>query len=358
VSLPQVISPFLWRTRGRHSWIEAMKSGALKENQLAIEKFAKIPKLQLTCLSTPIEKCDRLGKAIPGAPHIYVKRDDHIGYLCGGNKIRKLEYVMSDVLAKEATAVVTTGSFQSNHARATAMVAKRLGLECVLILNGEEPDDPRGNYLISHLLKTEVVPVSSREERHPKMEEVALRLEGRGERIYKISLGASDDIGSFGFVKALEELNSQQQNMGVQFDALIISSSSGGTQAGLELGKKIFDLSDLRILGISPDDPADSIKNTMVNIIRPMLIRLGMETDLNSEGFVVDESYIGDGYGRSTSLSTEAAELFLKTEGILLDPVYTSKAAAALIDYCRNGMFNPDDNVLFWHTGGLINLFD
>lgn len=335
-----------------------MKSGALKKNQLAIEKFAKIPRLHLTCLSTPIEKCERLRKTIPGAPHIYVKRDDHIGYLCGGNKIRKLEYVMSDVLTKEATTVVTTGSFQSNHARATAMVAKRLGLECVLILNGEEPEIPRGNYLISHLLKTEVIPIASREERHPKMEEVVHRLEGRGERTYKISLGASDDIGSFGFVKAFEELNSQQQNMGIQFDAFIISSSSGGTQAGLELGKKIFDLPDLRILGISPDDPADGIKDTMVNIIGPMLIRLGLEPSLNSDEFVVDAKYIGGGYGRATSLSEEATEIFLKTEGILLDPVYTSKAAAALIDYCRNGMFNPDDNVLFWHTGGLLNLFE
>jgi len=328
------------------------------EKQLAIEKFTQIPKLNLTCLSTPVERCDRLRKEIPGAPHIYIKRDDHIGYLCGGNKIRKLEYVMFDVLAKGATAVVTVGSFQSNHARATAMVAKRLGLECVLVLNGEKLDDPRGNYLISNLLKTQIVPVSSREERHPKMDEVVRSLEDRGERVYKVSLGASDDIGSFGFVKALEELNIQQQDMGLQFDAVVIGSSSGGTQAGLEVGKRIFDLSDLRILGISPDDSADDIKETVAKIARPMLVRLGVDSALNPEEFVLDDKYLGDGYARGTTLSKEAAELFLRTEGILLDPVYTSKTGAALIDYCRNGMFSPEDNVLFWHTGGLLNLFE
>jgi len=334
-----------------------MKLDAQKEQSRAVERFTQIPKLNLTCLSTPVEKCVRLGKAIPGAPNIYIKRDDHLGYLCGGNKIRKLEYVMSDVLAKGATTVVTVGSFQSNHARATAMVARRLGLECVLVLNGEEPGEPRGNYRISHLLKAKVVPVSSREERCPKMDEVVLGLENEGEKVYKVSLGASDDLGAFGFVKALEELNYQQQKMEIRFDALFIGSSSGGTQAGLEVGKKIFDLPDLRILGISPDDPADDIRNTMANIIRPMLARLGTEQNLNPDHFVVDDSYIGDGYGRGTSLSKEAAGLFLETEGVLLDPVYTSKTAAALIDYCRNGVFTPKDNVLFWHTGGLINLF-
>jgi D-cysteine desulfhydrase len=335
-----------------------MKAKNLKDKRQTIERFRQIPKLNLTCLSTPLEKCDRLRKAIPGAPHIYVKRDDHIGYLCGGNKIRKLEYVMSDVLAEGATAVVTIGSFQSNHARATAMVSKRLGLECILILNGEEPDDPRGNYRISRLLQTEVVPVSSREERLPRMDEVTRSLEERGEKVYNVSLGASDEVGSFGFVKALEELAHQQEKMGIQFDAILIGSSSGGTQAGLEVGKKIFGFSDLRILGISPDDSASEIKEAMGSIIVPMLNRLGMEPDLDLEDFVVDDGYIGDGYGQNTSLSTEAAALLLESEGILLDPVYTSKTAAALIDYCRNGMFSPEDNVLFWHTGGLINLFD
>jgi len=335
-----------------------MKSDVLKEKNLIIERFERIPRLNLTCLSTPVEKCERLRKAIPGSPHIYIKRDDHIGYLCGGNKIRKLEYVMSDVLAAEATTVVTIGCFQSNHARATAMVAKRLGLECVLVLNGEKPADPRGNYLVNYLLQTEVVPVTTRDDRVPMMNEVVDDLKREGKRVYKISLGASDEIGAFGFVKALEGLNSQQQKMGIQFDAIFIGSSSGGTQAGLEAGKKIFDLSRLRIIGISPDDPADEIKKTMSSITGPMLSRVGLEPGFNPEDVVVDESYIGDGYGRRTSLSKEAAELFLETEGILLDPVYTSKAAAGLIDYCRNGAFRPEDHVLFWHTGGLINLFE
>jgi 1-aminocyclopropane-1-carboxylate deaminase/D-cysteine desulfhydrase-like pyridoxal-dependent ACC family enzyme len=330
----------------------------LREKQLAIQRFRQIPKLDLTCLSTPVEQCERLRKAIPGAPRIYIKRDDHIGYLCGGNKVRKLEYVMCEALAVGATTVVTIGSFMSNHARVTAMVAKRLGLECVLVLNGQKPDDPRGNYQINNLLKTTVVPVSSREERNSTMEDIARGLEEKGERVYKVSLGASDEIGSFGFVKALEGLNSQQKTMGVRFGALFIGSSSGGTQAGLEVGKLLFNLPDLRIFGISPDDPADDIKNTMTRIIDPMLIRLGLESSIGPDDVVVDESYKGDGYGLSTSGSKEAQELFLETEGILLDPVYTSKTAAALIDYCRRGMFSPEDNVLFWHTGGLINLFE
>jgi len=206
-----------------------VKSKVLADKSLQIEAFRKIPWLNLTCLSTPIEKCDRLRKAIPGAPHIYIKRDDHVGYLCGGNKIRKLAYVMADVLNKEATAVVTIGCIQSNHARATAMVARRLGLKCTLVLNGEIPENPRANFLIDSLLDVNIVTVSSRDERRAKMDEVADQLEAEGEKVYKVSLGASDPVGSFGFVRAVEEIFLQQQDMKTTFDALIIGSSSAQT---------------------------------------------------------------------------------------------------------------------------------
>jgi len=321
-----------------------------------MENFFNLKRIRLANLSTPVERADQLRKLIPGGPEIYIKRDDLTGYFGGGNKLRKLEYVMADALATGATTVITNGSITSNLARTTALVARRLGLKCVLVLNGGDPKSARANSRLAELLDVKVYAVGTRQERDEKMEEIAATLEGEGERVYKIPLGASNDVGSFGMVAALEELSVQQLELGQQFDAIVLATSSGGTQAGLEVAKRLFGYEHLRIIGISADDPAHEIKAAALKSIVPMLRKLRLPSFVSSDELTVDDSFTGPGYGVQTVQSKEAMELFASAEGLLLDPVYTSKGAAGLIEYCRRGEFKRTDRVLFWHTGGLMTL--
>jgi D-cysteine desulfhydrase family pyridoxal phosphate-dependent enzyme len=323
----------------------------------ALEAFSRIRRLRLASFYTPIERADRLRAQLPGAPHIFVKRDDCTGYLGGGNKLRKLEYVMADVLATGATTVITVGSVKSNHARTTAMVARRLGLKCVLVLSGDAPREPTAGSRLNELLGVTAHLVGTREERSARVAEVAAELEASGERVYKIPLGCSDEIGSFGLVAAMEEVRVQKEMLGVDFDAVVLSSTSGGTQAGLEVGRRLFGLTDWQILGVSPAGPSAWVKDYVQGALNPMLARLGLEGFARPEDLSVDDNFVGNGYGVPTAESEEAARMFADSEGIILDPVYTSKAAAALVSYCRERKFSRTDRVLFWHTGGLMALF-
>jgi 1-aminocyclopropane-1-carboxylate deaminase/D-cysteine desulfhydrase-like pyridoxal-dependent ACC family enzyme len=270
--------------------------------------------------------------------------------------LRKLEYVMADALARRATTIVTTGSITSNLARSTALIAKRLGLNCELILSGGNPESARANWRVAEMLGVKIHSVAASHERSVRMKEVARALEERGERVYQIPLGASDEVGSFGMVAAFEELGIQQLELGQQFDAIVFATSSGGTQAGLEVGKRLFNYRNLRLLGVSADDPAGLIKENVLKAVGPMLSMLGKSEAPAADELFVDDNFIGEGYAISTEDSRAAAQLFAETEGILLDPVYVSKAAAGLLAYCREGQFKPTDKVLFWHTGGVLTL--
>lgn len=322
----------------------------------ALELFTNIPRRRLLDFNTPVERLERLQRAIPGAPQLWIKRDDLTGYLGGGNKLRKLEYVFADALAHRATTIVTTGSITSNLARTAALVARRLGLKCELILSGRHPKSAHANWRVTELLGVKVHRVAKSSERASRMEEVARELEARGERVYQIPLGASNEIGSFGMVSAFEELGIQQLELGVQFDAIVFATSSGGTQAGLEAGKRLFNYPRLRLLGVSADDSPETIKENVLLAIGPMLSMLGRSDVPAAKELFVDERFIGEGYAIPTSESQEAVRIFAETEGVLLDPTYTSKAAAGLIAYCREGRFKPSDRVLFWHTGGVLSL--
>src|SRR6185503_9307487 len=322
----------------------------------ALELFTNIPRYRLLNLNTPVERLDRLRDAIPGAPQLWIKRDDLTGYLGGGNKLRKLEYVMADALARDATTIVTTGSITSNLARTTALTARRLGLKCELILSGGDPQSARANWRIAELLGAKIHRVASSHERATRMKEVARELQERGERVYQIPLGASNEVGSFGMVSAFEELGIQQLELGEQFDAIVFATSSGGTQAGLELGKRLFNYRHLRLLGVSADDPAETIRESVLQAVGPMLSLLDKPDFSRDDELNIDANFIGEGYAVPTAESREAAKLFADAEGILLDPVYTSKAAAGLLAYCREGRFKPSERVLFWHTGGVLTL--
>ncbi len=321
----------------------------------ALNNFSNIARVRLAPFFTPIERTDRLRSLFPGAPQIYIKRDDLTGYLAGGNKLRKLEYVMADIMAKGATTVLTTGAITSNHVRTTAQVARRYGLKCELVLNGDDFQTARANARVADLLGVKVHTVATREERIPKIDRLAFELESQGEVVYKIPLGASDEIGSFGLVSAIEELSIQQSEMNISFDAIILASSSGGTQAGLEVGKRLFGHDHLRILGISPGGPAHGARPAILALVNEMLRRLDLQTATLAD-ISIDESFVGPGYGIASDQSQEASKLFAQEEGLLLDPVYTSKAAAALIQYCRDHKFRETDRILFWHTGGLASL--
>jgi D-cysteine desulfhydrase family pyridoxal phosphate-dependent enzyme len=322
----------------------------------ALELFTNIPRFRLVNLNTPVERMDRLRQSIPGAPQLWIKRDDLTGYLGGGNKLRKLEYVMADALARGATTVVTTGSITSNLARSTALIARRLGLKCELVLSGGDPKAARANWRVAELLGVKIHTVAASSDRASRMKEVADELEHNGERVYVVPLGASNEVGSFGMVAAFEELGIQQLEIGSQFDAIVFATSSGGTQAGLEVGKRLFSYRNLRLFGVSADDPAETIRESVLQAVGPMLSLLDQPEFARDDELNIDDAFIGAGYAVPTTESREAEQLFAKTEGILLDPVYTSKAAAGLLAYCREGRFKPSDRVLFWHTGGLLTL--
>jgi L-cysteate sulfo-lyase len=322
----------------------------------ALELFTKIPRLRLANLHTPVERLDRLRQAIPGAPQLWIKRDDLTGYLGGGNKLRKLEYVMADALTRGATTIVSTGSITSNLARTTALIARRFGLKCELVLSGGDPKAARANWRVAELLGVKIHTVAASRDRARRMNEIAETLEHSGELIYQIPLGASNEVGSFGMVAAFEELGIQQLELGEQFDAIVFATSSGGTQAGLEVGKRLFHYRNLRLFGVSADDPAETIRESVLQAVGPMLSLLEKSEFSRGDELHIDADFIGEGYAVPTAESEEAAKLFAETEGILLDPVYTSKAAAGLLAYCREGRFKPSERVLFWHTGGVLTL--
>lgn len=319
-------------------------------------RLSSIPRVSIAPLDTPVERCDRLRLAVPGMPEVYVKHDDYIGSLVWGNKVRKLEYCYAEAQRLGAGTILTCGGIQSNHARITAQTAGRFGFEVVLVLNGVIPAKPTANLLINRKMGVSIYYVSSRQERLVKMQVVQEELEKSGKAVYVIPLGASDEVGSLGFVKAMEELYRQEKALAIHFDYIFHSSSSGGTQAGLEVGKRLFGL-ETQIIGVSADNSVEEIRDEIMAAAGPIRKRLKMKSLINPDEIRVETGFIGPGYGVPSDESLEAEKIFAHTEGILLDQTYTAKAAAALIAYARKGFFKPTDRVLFWHTGGLINLF-
>ncbi|MFN8240819.1 MAG: D-cysteine desulfhydrase family protein [Bacteroidales bacterium] len=317
------------------------------------EKFSRLHKLELAPLCTPVEKMERLSASIKGAPSLFIKRDDFIGQLVWGNKLRKLEYTFARAIEVGADTVITCGGVQSNHARTTAQIAKRLGLECVLVLNGDKPANSNGNYRVVDLMKTKVIFIKGREERAAAMNEVAENTRRSGRHPFIIPLGASDVTGVPGFAAAMGELEEQMKTMSTFFTHIYHSTSSGGTQAGLEAGKRIY-ARDIVIRGISADDPADAIAVKVSSLVNDFFTSLDEGIRIGPEDVNVFDEYTGPGYGIPSAMSERAASLFLEHEGILLDDTYTAKAAAALIDHCERGYFRETDKVLFWHTGGII----
>ncbi len=320
------------------------------------DDFAKIPKISLAPLNSPVEKLERLSSALRGAPNLYIKRDDFIGQLVWGNKLRKLEYTFAHALSCGCDLIITCGGVQSNHARTTAQIARRLGLDCILVLNGSEPVPPTGNFKVLKLMDIMVHFVNDSLQREPEMKRIADEMTAKGKIPYIIPLGASDINGVPGFVNAMRELKEQEEDLEITFTHIYHSSSSGGTQAGLEAGKRIFDHNDIKIAGISADSIKEELASRISGICNSLFIKLESDLIIREKDLTIYTEFIGDGYGIPTQGSERAKSLFLQNEGILLDDTYTAKAADGLISHCEKGFFKTGDNVLFWHTGGLVSL--
>ena len=346
------------------------------------DAVAQLPSLPLVASATPIEPMPRLRAALGGGgPRLLIKRDDAIPFGFGGNKVRKVALVAALAQAEGADTLITAGGVQSNHARATAAAAAKLGMRAVLVANGTPPQAPTANALLDRLLGAEVVHVASREARTPKMEEIAARLRAEGRKPFTIPIGASTPLGALGYALAVAELVEQIPPP----DVIIHSTSSGGTQAGLVAGCRLLDL-PTRVIGISADDSAASLQSTIETILNGVAEFLDVDYGarrLRAEGasaslaearlgsvraeagrlqprdqsIEVDDTFVGDGYGIPTAASREAIELAARCEAIFLDPTYTAKAMAALIAYVRQRRFKEAETILFWHTGGQVALF-
>ncbi|HHH42381.1 MAG TPA: D-cysteine desulfhydrase family protein [Chloroflexi bacterium] len=315
---------------------------------------ARRPRVFIAHLPTPLEPLLRLTAEL-GGPQLWVKRDDQTGLATGGNKTRKLEFLVAHALARGADTLVTCGAAQSNHARQTAAAAARFGLACTLVLRGEEPPQAQGNLLLDRWLGAEVVwagdaPLTER------LEEVAEGLRAEGRRPYVVPYGGSNPVGATGYVAAMEELLAQCARQGLHFDHIVLASSSGGTQTGLVVGARALGYTG-RILGISVDLRADALRYTLAGLATATAKFLGLPLDFAPEDFDVEDGYLGGGYGVVSELEREAIRLVARTEGLLLDPVYTGRAFGGLLDLIRRGAFSPEERVLFWHTGGTAGLF-
>jgi L-cysteate sulfo-lyase len=319
---------------------------------VALERLHALPRIPLAIAPTPIDDLPRLGAVVNSTAALLAKRDDAIPFGFGGNKIRKLQIVAAQALADGADTLITTGGVQSNHARATAAVAARLGLRCILVANGVPPERATANALLDRLLGAEVRYVASRPERAPAMAAAASELRTRGQRPFVIPLGASTPHGAAAYALAVAELLQQIPPP----DCIVVSTSSGGTQAGLIAGCRLHGLAT-RIIGISADDPEAAIASEVRRILAGLEELLGMSSGtLAGAPVEVDDGFVGGGYGVATPESVEAIDLCARHEALFLDPTYTAKAMAGLISRVRSGALGSG-RTLFWHTGGQVGLF-
>lgn len=314
----------------------------------------RLPRVAIAHLPTPIEPMPRLTAKL-GGPQLWVKRDDQTGLATGGNKTRKLEFLLAEAKAQGADTLITCGAAQSNHARQTAAAAAKFGLGCTLVLRGEEPSQSQGNLLLDRLFETEVVWAGD-QSIPERLEEVANGLRARGRRPYVIPLGGSNPIGTAGYVAAMEEFLTQCATSGLHFDHLVFATSSGGTQAGLVLGARVLGY-DGRLLGISVSSDAKTLRPSLAELATATATHLGLYFTFVPEDFTVEDGYLGGGYGVVSELEREAIRTVAHTEGLLLDPVYTGRAFGGLLDLICHGAFKPREHVLFWHTGGTAGLF-
>jgi D-cysteine desulfhydrase len=310
-----------------------------------------IPRLQFAHLPTRIEELPRLTEYLKG-PRLLVKRDDQTGLAFGGNKTRKLEFLIAEALEHGAKTLITGGALQSNHCRQTAAAAARFGLDCILVLNGEMPDQLSANLLLDQMFGAEIVTIKDRALRDQTLQQTYEQAHADGRKPYLVWYGGSSPTGALGYAFAMKEF--MEQN--IHADWIVFGTSSGGTHAGLVLGQRVFGYQG-KVLGISIDEPEEWLKARVSSLASDASEKLGQRIDFTGDDVLANEEYCQAGYGVLTDAEREAVRLFAKLEGLLLDPVYTGRAAAGMIALIRKGFFKKDETVLFWHTGGQPALF-
>jgi len=318
-------------------------------------QLGHLPRVRLATLPTPLEDMENLSQHL-GGPRILIKRDDLTGLATGGNKTRKLEFLLGDAKRQKADVVITGAGIQSNHLRQTAAAAKKLGMHAVLVLRDEEPPEINGNLLLDKIFGAELRFVGGAEEdMTPILERIAQELRAAGRRPYVITHYGSVPIGVLGYVNATAELIHQANQMQIKIDHLIISGGAG-TQAGLCLGAKAMN-AGLKITGIAISPRTLSWDVEVAQLVNETAAYLGLDLRMKPHEITVLNDYSGAGYGIPTDEMVEAIKLVAQTEGILLDPVYTGKVMAGLIDLVQKDFFKKDDRIVFWHTGGIPALF-
>lgn len=313
-------------------------------------------RIALANLPTEIEKLEKLSAEL-GGPQVYIKRDDLTESVASGNKIRKLEFVVADALEKGADTLVTCGWSHSNHARATAVIAAKLGLNAVLLLRGEEPGQYRGNLLLDKLVGAEIrfLTLEEYERRDEIMEQVAEELKKKEHIAYLIPSGATDEIGVWGYIKAAQEIKEQLEERALEIDAVVTAVGTGGTLAGLLLGKELFEL-DTAIYGINVDEDAEYFRDRIYELTERWQRRYDVNIGLSKGDIELIDGYAGVGYGLSQREEQQVIRWVARKEGIILDPVYTGKAMHGLIEEIEKGRFKRGQNILFIHTGGIFGL--
>jgi len=309
-------------------------------------------RVSLCTLPTPLHRLDELSRTIKR--EVWIKRDDLTGFALGGNKARKAEFLIADALRRGSDVILTAGAMQSNHARTIAAAASKFSKECHLFLAGDEPDRPTGNVLLDTLADAQIHPAYSDEERDSAMDAFAQRLRKEGRNPYVIPVGGSNEIGAQGYALGFQELEKQLRSLPPKPTVLVFCSSSGGTHAGILVGKAVID-SKVEILGIrNEDDP--KFEESICNVANALSEKIGLNREFRIDDVHLNSDYVGGGYGVASKESESALKALWQREGILLDPVYTAKAMAGLIDLARRGKW-VDERVVFLHTGGTPSVF-
>lgn len=321
--------------------------------------LAKFPRVRLAHLATPLEPMPRLTKLL-GGPEIWIKRDDCTGLSTGGNKTRKLEYLMAEAQVQGAEMVMTQGATQSNHARQTAAAAAKLGMACHILLEdrtGYNHDNYKynGNVLLDYLHGATMEHRGPDLDMNAEMEAVAETMREEGRSVYTIPGGGSNATGALGYVNCAFEMLHQFVEMGLDVDHIVHATGSAGTQAGLITGLKAMN-ADIPLLGIGVRAPKDKQEANVFALAEKTAEKLGCAGVVQCGDVVANTDYVGPGYGMPADDTLEAIEIFARSEAILLDPVYSAKGAAGLIDLIRKGHFKKGERVVFLHTGGAIGL--
>jgi len=315
------------------------------------DSMKQIPRLHFAHLPTSIEELPRLSDHLAG-PRILVKRDDQTGLAFGGNKTRKLEFLIAEAQEQGAKTLISGGAIQSNHCRQTAAAAARNGFECILVLTGDLPDEPSANLMLDRLFNAKILNVADRKDRDRILQETFDNAVREGKKPYLVPYGGSSATGALGYAFAVEEFMLQN----IQVDWIVFGTSSGGTHAGLVLGQHVFGYKG-KVLGISIDESEEWLKRHVSALASDASEKLGERIEFTQADVLANADYCEAGYGVLTDAEREAVNLFARYEGLLLDPVYTGRAAAGMIDFIRRGFFKNDETVLFWHTGGQPALF-